>query len=168
MSRHGIEIPRQTLARRVIQCSDHFQPLLNLMSDRLLESPVIHCDETRVQVLKKPDRDPPDKKVVLFNYTTSRTQEVPFRLLDSYRGYVMTDNYAGYNALALQSGVERLACLAQARRKFVDALEPNSLNPRHRVLHRTTNTHPTNVCDERLQYSPACIAGETPRLRFHP
>ncbi|MEW5715690.1 IS66 family transposase [Pseudomonas sp. SB113] len=33
----------------------------------------------------------------------------------------MTDDYAGYNALALQPGVERLACMAHARRKFVDA-----------------------------------------------
>lgn len=43
------------------------------------------------------------------------------RLLDSYRGYVITDDYAGYNALALRPGVERLACMAHARRKFVDA-----------------------------------------------
>ncbi|WP_339439704.1 IS66 family transposase, partial [Pseudomonas sp. EA_15y_Pfl1_P104] len=58
LGRHGVDIPRQTLARWVIQCCEHFQPLLNLMRDRLLESPVIHCDETRVQVLKEPDRDP--------------------------------------------------------------------------------------------------------------
>jgi transposase len=58
LSRHGIEIPRQTLARWVIQCGEHLQPLLNLMRDRLLESPIIHYDETRVQVLKEPDRDP--------------------------------------------------------------------------------------------------------------
>jgi hypothetical protein len=45
---------------------------------------------------------PPDRKVVLFDYTSSRAQEVPLRLLESYRGYVMTDDYAGYNALALQ------------------------------------------------------------------
>ena len=134
LSRHGIDIPRQTLARWVIQCGEHLQPLLNLMRDRLLESPVIHCDETRVQVLKEPDRDPtsqswmwvqasgpPDRKVVLFDYTSSRAQDVPLRLLESYRGYVMTDDYAGYNALALQPGVERLACMAHARRKFVDA-----------------------------------------------
>jgi transposase len=126
LSRHGIEIPRQTLARWIIQCGEHLQPLLNLMRDRLLESPVIHCEETRVQVLKEPDRDPtsqswmwvqasgsPDRKVVLFDYTSSRAQEVPLRLLESYRGYVMTDDYAGYNALALQPGVERLACMAQ-------------------------------------------------------
>ncbi|QZI73031.1 IS66 family transposase [Pseudomonas protegens] len=134
LARHGVDIPRQTLARWVIQCSEHFQPLINLMRERLQESPVIHCDETRVQVLKEPDRDPtrqswmwvqtsgpPDRKVVLFDYTSSRAQEEPLRLLENYRGYVMTDDYAGYNALALQPGVERLACMAHARRKFVDA-----------------------------------------------
>ncbi|MDH0136209.1 IS66 family transposase [Pseudomonas asiatica] len=36
------------------------------------------------------------------------------RLLEGYRGYVMIDYYAGYNALALQPGVERLACTAHA------------------------------------------------------
>ncbi|EPN42052.1 transposase IS66, partial [Pseudomonas syringae pv. actinidiae ICMP 19095] len=64
---------------------------------------------------------PPDRKVVLFDYTSSRAQEVPLRLLESYCGYVMTDDYAGYNALALQPGVERLACMAHVRRKFVEA-----------------------------------------------
>jgi len=134
LSRHGVEIPRQTLARWVIQCGEHLQPLLNLMRDRLLESPVIHCDETRVQVLKEPDRDPssqswmwvqtggpPDKPVILFDYSTSRAQEVPSRLLEGYRGYLMTDDYAGYNALAAQPGIERQGCWAHARRKFVEA-----------------------------------------------
>ena len=80
LSQHGVEIPRQTLARWIFQCGEHLQPLLNLMRDRLLESPVIHCDETRVQVLKELDRDPTsqswmwvqasgpsDRKIVLFD-----------------------------------------------------------------------------------------------------
>jgi transposase len=134
LSRHGIDIPRQTLGRWVIQCGEQLQPLLNLMRDRLLDSPVIHCDETRVQVLKEPDRapssqswmwvqtgGPPDRPVILFDYSTSRAQEVPLRLLAGYRGYLMTDDYAGYNAVAAQAGVERLACWAHARRKFVEA-----------------------------------------------
>ena len=58
LSRHGIDIPRQTLARWVIQCGEHFQSLLNLMRDSLLAGRIIHCDETRVQVLKQPDREP--------------------------------------------------------------------------------------------------------------
>ena len=134
LARHGVDIPRQTLARWVIQCCEHFQPLLNLMRDRLLESPIVHCDETRVQVLKEPGRDPtsqswmwvqasgpPARPILLFDYTTSRAQEVPLRLLGDYRGYLMTDDYAGYNALAAQPSVERLACMAHVRRKFVDA-----------------------------------------------
>jgi hypothetical protein len=43
------------------------------------------------------------------------------RLLDGYCGYLMTDDYAGYNALGAQDGVERLGCWAHARRKFVEA-----------------------------------------------
>ena len=134
LGRHGIDIPRQTLACWVIQCGERFQPLLNLLRDSLLASRIIHCDETRVQVLKEPDREPssqswmwvqtggpPDKPVILFDYSTSRAQEVPTRLLDGYRGYVVTDDYAGYNALGAQAGVERLGCWAHARRKFVEA-----------------------------------------------
>lgn len=36
LARHGVSIPRQTLARWVIQCCKHVQPLLNLMRDRVL------------------------------------------------------------------------------------------------------------------------------------
>jgi transposase len=57
----------------------------------------------------------------LFDYTSSRAQGVPLRLLEGYRGYVMTDDYAGYNALELLPGVERLACMAHARHRFVEA-----------------------------------------------
>ncbi len=134
LGRHGVDIPRQTLARWVIQCGEHFQPLLNLMRENLLDSRIIHCDETRVQVLKEPGREPssqswmwvqtggpPDRPVILFDYATSRAQEVPTRLLEGYRGYVMTDDYSGYNELAAQEGIERLGCWAHARRKFVDA-----------------------------------------------
>lgn len=105
----------------MIQCSKHFQPLLNLMRESLLNSRIIHCDQRRVQVLKEPGREPscqswmwvqtggsPDRPVILFDYSTSRTQEVPMHLLDSYRGYVMTDDYVDYNALAAQNGLERV------------------------------------------------------------
>ena len=62
-----------------------------------------------------------DRRVVLFDYISSRARDVPSRLLESYRGYVMTDDYARYNALVLQSGGERLASMAHGPRKFVEA-----------------------------------------------
>ncbi len=134
LARHGIDISRQTLARWVIQSGKQLQPLINLLHEHLLDYPLLHCDETRLQVLHETGRDasarswmwvqaggPPDSPVVLFNYRTSRAQDVPVGLLDGYRGYLMTDDYAGYNAVAAQAGIERLACWAHARRKFVEA-----------------------------------------------
>lgn len=52
------------------------------------------------------------------------------RLLADYRGYMMTDDYVGYNALELQPGVERLACVAHAHRKFVD---PQKVQPKSKA-----------------------------------
>ena len=53
------------------------------MRDQLLESRVIHCDETRAQLLKEQDQEPTsqswmwaqtggpsDKPVILFDYST--------------------------------------------------------------------------------------------------
>jgi transposase len=47
LGRHGINIPYQTLAGWVIQCGEHYQPLLNFMRDSLFASRIIYCDETR-------------------------------------------------------------------------------------------------------------------------
>ena len=134
LGRHGVEVPRQSLARAAIQTGRALQPLFNLARDALLDSAVIHMDETRNQVLKEPGRSPtsesymwvqrggpPHQPVILFDYDPSRSGEVPTRLLEGWRGYLMTDDYAGYNAVARREGVEHLTCMAHARRKFVEA-----------------------------------------------
>lgn len=134
LTRHQIDIPRQTLARWVIQCAAALQPLHNLMRDHLLAHDIIHCDETVVQVLKEPDKPPTSnaymwvqvgggvqQPVILFDYDAHRSQEVPVRLLDGWQGYLMTDGYTGYNRVVAQAGITHLCCMAHARRKFVDA-----------------------------------------------
>ncbi|NHZ83616.1 IS66 family transposase [Massilia sp. CCM 8695] len=134
LERHGVPVPRQTLARWAIGAGRLLQPLHNLMRDALLDSAVIHMDETVVQVLKEAGRKassqsymwvqtggPPDKPVILYDYDTSRSAEVPLRLLSDYQGYLMTDGYTGYNKLAHIKGVEHLVCFAHVRRRFVDA-----------------------------------------------
>lgn len=135
LARHDAVVPRQTLARWVIGSAGVLQPLHNLMRDILLDGTLIHMDETVVQVLKEPGRSatsnsymwvqtggPPDKPVVLYDYDASRSAAVPTRLLEGYRGYLMTDGYDGYNAIARADGIERLACWAHVRRRFVEAV----------------------------------------------
>lgn len=134
MARSGVSLPRQTQARWIIEVSQALQPLVNLARDHLLACPVIHMDETRMQVLKEPDRaasalsymwvhigGPPGKRVVLFDYETSRSAEVPERLLAGYKGYLMTDGYPGYNQVGSDKHITHLACWAHARRGFVEA-----------------------------------------------
>ena len=134
LDRHGVPVPRQTLARWVIGASRLLQPLHNLLRDHLTDGQVIHMDETVVQVLKEDGKTPtstsymwvqtggpPDKPVVLYDYDPSRSGGVPVRLLQGWRGYLMTDGYDGYNALAKADGIEHLACWAHVRRRFVDA-----------------------------------------------
>jgi len=135
LARHDAPVPRQTLARWVIGSSGVLQPLHNLMRDVLLDGSLIHMDETVVQVLKEPGKaptsnsymwvqtgGPPDKPVVLYDYDSSRSATVPTRLLEGYQGYLMTDGYDGYNEIARTPGIERLACWAHVRRRYVDAV----------------------------------------------
>jgi hypothetical protein len=123
LERHDAAVPRQTLARWVIGCSHLLQPLHNLMRDILLDGSLLYMDETVVQVLKEKGRSPtsnsymwvqtggpPDKPVVLYDYDPSRSAKVPVRLLEDFKGYLMTDGYAGYNEVERTQGIERLAC----------------------------------------------------------
>ena len=136
LARHGVTVPRQTLARWVIGAAGVLQPLLNLMRDTLLDGPFLHVDETVVQVLKEAGKTPtsnsymwvqtggpPGRPVVVFDYDASRSGQVPLRLLHDYRGYVMTDGYSGYNELMRTDGIEQLICWAHVRRRFVEAVK---------------------------------------------
>ncbi len=146
LGRHGVPVPDQTLARWSIGSGHAFQPLHNLMRETLFEGSVLHIDETVVQVLKEKGKKPtsnsymwvqtggpPDKPVVIFDYDPSRSGEVPVRLLRDYRGYLMTDGYDGYNKIAETEGIERLACWAHVRRRFVDAVKVQAKGKRGRA-----------------------------------
>jgi transposase len=143
LDRHGVPVPRQTLARWVIGAGRMLQPLHNLMRETLTEGPFLHVDETVVQVLKEVGKTPtstsymwvqtggpPGKPVVLYDYDPSRSGQVPVRLLEGYQGYLMTDGYDGYNALAKTQGIEHLACWAHVRRRFVEAARVQPIGKR--------------------------------------
>ncbi len=134
-SRIGVEIPRATLARWMIELGALIQPLIHLLRDHLLDYDYIGMDETRIQVLKEPDRTatsqsciwvqqggPPGQGVVLFHYERSKAATVAQSLLEGYGGFLQTDGNATYDALAKAHPTIRLVgCMAHARRKFFEA-----------------------------------------------
>ena len=137
LKRAGIEIPRSTLANWMVRSGELVQPIINLLRDKLLEAPLLHCDETPVQVLKEPDKRAQSKSYMwvqvagiatgtpirLFDYEPSRSSEVPLRLLEGFKGYLQTDGYAGYNKIAKKSGITSQGCWVHARRKFDETIK---------------------------------------------
>lgn len=133
-ARLGHELPRATLANWMVACGELIQPLINLLNDQLLANPLIHLDETVVQVLNEEDKPatsqsymwvraagPPGQNIILFEYDPSRSKQVPPRLLPEYRGAIMVDGYEGYDHVCQTQTIKRLGCFAHARRKFVEA-----------------------------------------------
>jgi hypothetical protein len=113
-------------------------PLINLLNERLLAQSVIHCDETRLQVLKSekaPSADhwmwvraagPPGQRIVLFDYDPSRGGAVPMRLLEGYRGVLVTDGYGAYDGAAEALKLTHAGCMAHSRRYFDEARKASS------------------------------------------
>ncbi len=132
--RLGINLDRTTLANWMMACGELVQPLINLLAERQRASPVLHMDETTVQVLAEPDRPatsksymwvtasgPPDAGTVLFHYAPSRSAATAQSLLGDFTGALMVDGYEGYRPVCDAARLIRLGCWAHARRRFVEA-----------------------------------------------
>jgi len=132
--RLGIDLPRNTLARWMIQASKLIEPLTERLRHHLHASAVIHMDESTLQVNAEPDRKasspsymwvqrggPPGQQVVLYDYDASRSGQVPTRLLENYQGILVTDGYEGYAQVVRTNQLTHVGCWAHARRKFVEA-----------------------------------------------
>jgi transposase len=132
-ARLGVDLPRATMASWMVKLGECVVPIINQMNEQLLESPLIQCDETRVQVLssdKAPTAEhwmwvrasgPPHRRIILFDYDPSRGSAVPMRLLEGFTGILQTDGYEAYSAVAEAKRLIHAGCYAHARRKFEDA-----------------------------------------------
>jgi transposase len=132
--RQGVDLPRTTMARWMVQASEALTPIWNVLSEKWLESFYVACDETKVQVLKEKGRTAESKswmivrstpfgpkKVVLFDYSESRAQDVMMTLMTDYKGYLQTDALNVYDKISNTKGVIGLGCNMHARRRFESA-----------------------------------------------
>lgn len=139
----GTELSRNTLAASVVRVGQATQPVINLLRDALLDSFIVHGDETEVQVLKEPGRKAQAKSYMwvqmnqasgadgtgppirLFGYSPSRSTHSARTLYEGMRpgGVLMSDGYEPYAAIAEQHRLVHLGCWAHCRRYFNDALQ---------------------------------------------
>jgi len=142
LDREGVQISYSTLCSYPIQLHERLEPLKALFYEYAAEQPLWHLDETTLQVLQEPGREPrqksylwairtgpPGKQLVMFHYDERRNYEALSSWLEeplkNFDGVIITDEHKPYQRLANEnSGIKaRGGCWAHARRKLVDAIK---------------------------------------------
>jgi transposase len=132
--RAGVPVNDSTLGELFHRSAEVVTPIYQRLLELVAQDPLVLADETtmRVQAKKKTrtawiwdflGRDPadPEKELITYVYSSSRSGETPARVLDGTAGALLVDGYQGYNGVTLPGGRERAGCLAHTRRKFFDA-----------------------------------------------
>lgn len=146
--RAGLAIPRSTLAQWVGACGVQLQPLVDALRDVVLAHPVVHVDETPVQMLmpglNKTHRSYVwayatsqfcETAAVVYDFSLSRAGEHARNFLQDWKGQLVCDDFGGYKA-SFELGVTEIGCMAHARRKFFE-------------LHATNKSH---IAEQGLRY----------------
>ena len=134
--RHGVNLSRKTMGGWMGQCAELLSPLYKSLKNYLFESKVLGTDDTSVKVLD-PNLDHArtgrfwpycgDKHHpgIIYDYTSTREGIGPKTFLETFRGFLQADAYAGYEVLFKdpERGLTEVGCWAHARRHFHDALE---------------------------------------------
>jgi transposase len=132
--RISVPMSRGTFGNWVIRACDlHLNRIYDALKEKLLAQPVIHGDETWVQVLKEKGRKAQSKSyiwafrsaqdseqpIVLFEYQPGRGKQYPQAFLGDYHGRLISDGYEAWRTIKTAT---HFGCMAHARRKFNDAL----------------------------------------------
>lgn len=131
-SRQGVHLSRSTLCDWMAQSAELLKPLYAVMKKRVLESRVVHTDDTPVKVQDDGRNQCRQGRIWIylgddahpynvFDYTPSRSREGPDAFLDGFVGYLQADAFGGYDGIYLTKPVIEVLCNAHARRKFYDA-----------------------------------------------
>lgn len=131
--RCGVHFARSTLCDWVAAAADLLQPLYDLQRKLVVQSPVLWTDDTPVTVLVGGEEGScqgrfwtyigEEYPYSVYDFSMSRRRDGPQSFLQTFRGYLHADAYAGYDAIYLGSDhqILEVACWAHARRKFFEA-----------------------------------------------
>jgi transposase len=136
-SRHGVHLPRQTLARWMGLAAEWLRPVYEQIRTGVMAGGYIQVDETPIEYLEPGNGQTRQGYLwvcsapagdVVFNWETSRAG----RCLDNivpvdFAGVIQCDGYNAYPAFAQsRAGIQLAGCWAHVRRKFFEALEQTS------------------------------------------
>ena len=132
-TRNGIKIPNATIDNWVKTCIDRLLILYEYSQKLTKAQDYLQVDETTVKVQDKNLKGKthlgyywvyhaPVNGLLFFEYHASRAGKYINQSLKNFKGYLQTDGYAGYNALAKSKDIVHVSCMAHIRRKYDEAL----------------------------------------------
>lgn len=131
MAREGLVVDSQTLWNQIEALARHLQPTYEAMRAKILESDVIHADETWWRLMEGRGSKRwwswslSTEEAAHYRIVPQRSAAAARDVLGEYRGTVMADGYGVYESLARDGPRFVLAnCWSHARRNFVE-IEPN-------------------------------------------
>ena len=130
--RQQVHIARSTMCAWMRCAGELVKPLVDLMTERVRLSKVIHTDDTTVPIQSPGAKQCRKGRIwcylgdeanpyTVYDYTPSRSRDGPAKWLEGYEGYLQADAYGGYDGIFHSQDVTEVACWAHARRKFYDA-----------------------------------------------
>ena len=137
LSRQGLTLSRSTMCDWMAHTAQLLQPIHDYMISQIRNGRVIWTDDTPIQVLDRSLKRKTRKgriwvyrgdskhPFIVFHYTPSRKRDGPVEHLKNYKGFMQADAYNGYDRIYVGTGVTEVACMAHARRKFLNAYESN-------------------------------------------
>ena len=136
----GLPLSKQLLAGYMEQTAKLLKPIYDKMACDLINnsSHVIHADETPLVIKKRPEEDKGRQKsyVLLFSssfygeqiniykFSVSRSCDNIYDFLKDFNGYLVCDDYPGYDSVAkLNKNLILQRCWVHARRNFENILK---------------------------------------------
>lgn len=129
-SRMGWVIRRSTICDWLYELGMLIEPLVQRMKHLVLQSSVIHTDDTKIKMLDIgicreakfwPYQGDWLHPYVVFDFTLDRTRHGPKNFLANYQGYLQADAYSGYDCVYASGSVKEVACWVHTRRYWYDA-----------------------------------------------
>jgi transposase len=131
-SRFGYTIRRSTQCNWQASLAELALALVMRMKFLILQSNVIHTDDTSIKLLEGgpaqtakfwPYLGDCDQPYIVFDFTRTRERDGPVKFLEGFTGFLQADAYSGYDRIYAGDTVKEVACWVHARRYWHQALD---------------------------------------------
>jgi transposase len=137
-SRLGKTIRRSTLCGWQASLAELSRAFVMRMKYLVLQSQVIHTDDTSIKMLEPGRRTTRTCKFwpylgdwlhpyAVYDFTLSRERDGPQKFLNGFGGYLQADAYSGYDCIYAGDSVREVACWIHARRYWHQARDNDSV-----------------------------------------